>query len=164
MEHAQIMFQKAIEVALGVGALNIAGLAALTLIEEVSELSPATLHAAYQQAWEWLANSDSQDVLRRLNHAAGKVVSSMQTNLSAEDATEILLIKPSDLQESILNYESTMIKQALAQANGSVTHAASLLGMSYQTLCYIIEARHKDLLKERSPVRRRTRRDSRGED
>ena len=57
-------------------------------------------------------------------------------------------------------YEGALIKQALAQANGRVTHAASLLGMSYQALCYIIESRHKDLLKERSPVvRRRTRKE-----
>lgn len=51
--------------------------------------------------------------------------------------------------------EKALIKQALTQANGRVTHAASLLSMSYQALAYIIESRHKDLLKERSPVHRR---------
>lgn len=49
-ERAQFIFQSAIEVAHKVDALNKAGLAALTMIEEVSDLSPATLHAAYQQA------------------------------------------------------------------------------------------------------------------
>jgi hypothetical protein len=43
--------------------------------------------------------------------------------------------------------------------SGSVTRAAALLGMSYQGLAYVIESRHKDLLKERSPIRRRSRRD-----
>ncbi|MEP6912128.1 MAG: helix-turn-helix domain-containing protein [bacterium] len=158
-ERAQFVFQRAIEVALRVDALNSAGLAALTLIEEVDQLSPATLQAAYQQAREWLAGSQSQDVLLRLNDAAGKLATSLRGELSTEEATEILLIQPCDLQDRILKYERTMIKQALAEANGRVTHAASLLGLSYQGLCYIIETRHKDLLKERSPVRRRSRKD-----
>lgn len=162
-ERAQFIFQRAIGVALQVDALNIAGLAALTLIEEVGELSPATLHAAYQQAREWLVGSQDQDVLLRLNDAAGKLATILRGELSTEEATEILLTKACDLQDRMLKYERTLIRQALAQANGRVTHAASLLGMSYQGLSYIIETRHKDLLKERSPVRRRARRASRGE-
>ena len=31
--------------------------------------------------------------------------------------------------------------------------------MSYQALAYVIQSRHKDLLKERSPVRRRSRKE-----
>ena len=156
-ERAQLIFQRAIEIALQVDALNIAGLAALTLIEEVDQLSPATLQAAYQQARDWLSTSQSREVKLRLGDAAGRVTASVPGELSAEEATEILLTKPRDFQERMLKYEGALIKQALAQANGRVTHAASLLGMSYQALCYIIEARHEDLLKERSPVRRRAR-------
>lgn len=156
-EHAQVIFQKAVEVGLRVGALNTAGLAALTLIEEVDQLSPAILHAAYQQAREWLANSESKDVLRRLNDAAGKLATSLRGELSADEANEILLTKPCDLQDGILNYERRMIRQALAQANGRITHAADLLGLTYQGLSYMIQTRHKDLLKERSPIRPRSR-------
>jgi molybdenum-dependent DNA-binding transcriptional regulator ModE len=58
-----------------------------------------------------------------------------------------------------LKFEGGLIRQALAQANGSVTRAASLLSMSYQALAYVIQSRHKDLLKERSPVRRRSRKE-----
>ena len=154
-ERAQFIFQKAIEAAYKVNALNKAGLAALTLIEEISELSPTTLQAAYQQAREWLADSQSQGVLLRLNEAAGKFVSSVQSELSTEDATEILLTQKFNLQKKLLEYECLMIKQALAQSNGSVTHAASLLGLSHQGLAYIIESRHPRLLKERTPIRRR---------
>lgn len=156
-ERSQLIFQRAIDIALRVDALNIAGLATLSMIEEVDHLSLATLKAAYQQAREWLSTSQSQEVKLRLADAAGKVTASVPGELSSEEATEILLTKPSDLQERMLKYEGALIKQALAQANGRVTHAASLLGMSYQALCYIIESRHKDLLKERSPVRRRAR-------
>ena len=160
-DNARFVLQRAIEVACQFDEYNQAGLAALTLIEELDQLSAATLHAAYQQAREWLAGSQSQEVLLRLNEAAGKVTASARGELSADDATEILLTKPCDLQNRILKYEKTLIKQALAQSNGRVTHAASLLNMSYQALSYIIESRHKDLLKERSPVHRRRPRTSR---
>jgi tetratricopeptide (TPR) repeat protein len=154
-ERAQFVFQKAIEVALQVDARSKAGLAALTLIEEVSELSPPVLQAAYERAREWLADSQSRGVLSRLNAAAGKFVSSVRADLSAEDATEILLSQPCDLQDKMLNYERSMIKKALDQSNGRVTYAASLLGLSHQGLAYIIQSRHPDLIKARSPIRRR---------
>ena len=154
---AQFILQQAYEIATQVGALDKAGLAALTLIEEVENLSPTTLQAAYDRAHEWLSKSGKKEILTRLNEAAGKLASSVRGELSAEKATEILLTKPGCLQERVLDVEREMIKQALAQANGSVTHAASSLGLSYQALAYIITARHKDLLKERSPVRRRRR-------
>lgn len=154
-DRAQLIFQRAIEVSLEVDALNKAGLAALTLIEEIDQLSPATLQSAYQQARAWLADSQNQAVKLRLADAAGKVTASLRGELSSEEATEILLTKPCDLQTKILKYEKTLIKQALTQANGRVTHAAALLSMSYQALSYIIDSRHKDLLKERSPVHRR---------
>jgi tetratricopeptide (TPR) repeat protein len=151
---AKYILQSAIETALQVDAGIKAGLAALTLIEEVSDLSPATLQAAYERAREWLADSQSQEILSRLNAAAGKFVSSVRA-LSAEDATEILLSQNCDLQQRLLETERETIRQALAQANGGVTRAARLLGMTYQGLAYVIQSRHKDLLKERSPIRRR---------
>ncbi len=154
LERAELVFQRAIETALRVDAHSKAGVAALTLIEEVSELPPATLQAAYERAREWLSDSQSQEILSRLNTAAGKFVSSVR--LSAEDATEILLTKGVDFQTGILDAERDMIRKALAQANGSVTHAAILLGLSYQALAYIIESRHRELLKDRTPIRRRT--------
>jgi tetratricopeptide (TPR) repeat protein len=153
-ERAHFIFQQAIQTAVQVNALNMAGLAALTLIEEL-ELDPLTLQAAYQQAREWLADSKSQDVLRRLSDAAGKLVGSLHGKLETNKANEIIFSKPFDLQDIMLKYEGALIKKALMQANGSVTHAARLLGTSYQALCYIIENRHPDLLKERTPIKRR---------
>jgi len=160
-ERAQFILQRAYEMAVQIGVLDRAGLAALTLIEEVKDLPPSTMQAAYDRAHEWLSKSGNKETLFRLNQAAGKLASSVRGELSAEKATEILLSKPGFLQDRVLNVEREMITQALAQANGSVTHAASSLGLSYQALAYIITARHKDLLKERSPVRRRRARASR---
>ena len=159
LERAQFTFQRAIEVAHQVGALNKAGLAALTMIEELPDLSPEILRSAYDRASEWLARSQSQDISQRLNSVARKVVMSVGGEVKAEQATEVLLNKPCDLQREVLKYEGGLIKQALSKVNGSVTRAAEMLNLSYQGLAYIIGTRHKDLLKERSPIRRRSRRD-----
>lgn len=53
--------------------------------------------------------------------------------------------------------EHDQIKLALEQANGSVTHAARYLGISYPSLNYMLRTRHKDLLQYRTPVYRRPR-------
>lgn len=53
--------------------------------------------------------------------------------------------------------EHDAIKAALEQAQGSVVHAARSLGISFQALTYMLETRHKDLLKYRTPARRRSR-------
>jgi tetratricopeptide (TPR) repeat protein len=152
---AHFIFRQAIESAHQVNALNIAGLAALTLIEEIQELSPEVLQAAYRQAREWLANSQSPDIKLRLADVAGLVVASIHTELSTDEATEILLSEPGGLRAQLEKHERVVIKRALAEVNGRVTHAASLLDMRYQSLAYIIERRHPDLLKKRTPIRRR---------
>ena len=154
---AQFIFRQAIESAHQVNAMNIAGLASLALMEEVQDLSRATLHAAYRQAREWLANSQSPDIKIRLADVAGRVVDSIPTELSTEEATEILLTEPGGLRAQLEKHEGVVIKRALAQVDGRVTHAASLLDINYQSLTYIIERRHPDLLKERTPIRRRPR-------
>lgn len=162
---AQFIFQKAIEVAHQVGALNKAGLAALTMIEELDDLSADTMYVAYDRASEWLAKSQSQDILLRLNAAGRRVVAKSRAQLSAEEAApedpiEALFNKPVDLQGEVMKFEGRVIQRALAKANGSLTRAAASLSMSYQALAYILESRQKELLKERTPIRRRSRRET----
>jgi len=152
---AHFIFRQAIEAAHQVNALNIAGLAALTLLEEIPDLSPEILQAAYRQAREWLANSQSPDIKLRLADVAARVVASIQTELSTDEATEILLSEPGGLRAQLEKHERVVIKRALDEVDGRVTHAASLLDMRYQSLAYIIERRHPDLLKKRTPIRRR---------
>lgn len=163
-ESAQFIFQKAIEVAHQVGALNKAGLAALTMLEELDDLSVETLYVAYDRASDWLSKSQSQDILLRVNAAARKVIIKSRSELggeeaAAEDPIEALFNKPVDLQSEVLKFEGRVIQRALGKANGSLTRAAASLSMSYQALAYILESRQKDLLKERTPIRRRSRRD-----
>jgi tetratricopeptide (TPR) repeat protein len=162
VEHSQFTFQKAIEVAHQVSALNKAGLAALTMIEELDSLPAETLYAAYDRASDWLATSQSPDLLLRLNAIGRRVVAVLRQEpvtekVSVADTIEALLNKPCDLPREVLKFEGSVIRQALAKANGSLTRAAALLSMSYQALAYILDSRHRELLKERSPIRRRSR-------
>jgi transcriptional regulator with PAS, ATPase and Fis domain len=59
------------------------------------------------------------------------------------------------LGEILRRYEKDVIKQALVKAEGSVTRAARLLGVSHQRLIYIINGRHRELLYVRTPATRR---------
>jgi DNA-binding NtrC family response regulator len=128
------------------------------LIEELDDLSPQTLALACERANEWLADSQSPELLRRMNAAAIKVLAKVQAGLMPE-AAEGLANKSLDFDQELLRYEGELIKRALTQGDGSLTRAAANLRMSYQKLSYILETRHKDLLKERSPIRRRGRKD-----
>ena len=49
--------------------------------------------------------------------------------------------------------EHDFIKRALDVHEGSITNAAQSLGMSHQTLNYMLHTRHKDLLEKRRPTR-----------
>lgn len=67
------------------------------------------------------------------------------------------LVSGGKLSEVVRALEQDLIKRALDAANGSITDAALSLGMSHQALNYMLETRHKDLLKKRTPIRRRPR-------
>jgi tetratricopeptide (TPR) repeat protein len=155
-EQAQFAFQKAIEVALEVDALDRAGLAALTLVEEIDELAPELLDQACDRASEWLAKSESPELLLRVIAASKKARAGIRGDLIVADEVGAPLIDPTrDLHKEVAEYEGLLIKQALVKTNGRLTRAASLLTLSYQGLAYIIGSRHRDLLKERTPIRRR---------
>lgn len=155
-EQAQFTLQRAVNTAHQVGALNKAGMAALTLIEEIEGLAPDVLELAYDRASEWLATSQSQEVLQRVIAVSKKIRVNPNAEMHSEDAAESLLNIKCDLTQEKLKHERELIRQALAKVDGRLTRAASLLGMTYQGLAYIIEKRHPDLLKERSPIRRRS--------
>lgn len=156
-EQAQFTFQRAVEVARQVGALNKAGLAALTMIEELDDLPRTTLQCSFERAGEWLANAQSKELVARFTAAANKVYVALNGEVTPEEATEALLNKPFDFHEEVLKLENGLIRHTLAKVNGSLTRAAAQMGMTYQGLAYIIQARHPKLLKERSPIRRRSR-------
>jgi len=153
---AQFIFRKAIEIAHNAGSLNRAGLASLTMIEEIDALPRELQSVAFAKAKEWLASSDRPDIKPRLNAVRKKLGPPLQSDQS-EDVLEVLFNKRYDLKAEVLRVEHDLISQTLTNVNGKVTDAAEFLGIGYQTLAFIIETKHPDLLKQRTPGRRRPR-------
>lgn len=153
-DQSQFTFQRAIELAHDAGVLSTAGIAAITMIEEIDDLSAETLSHAYEQAGEWLSTCQSQDLWHRFKIAGKKVVRGLRSE--SEDAGN-LFNEPCHMETKVLEFEKRLISQALATANGRITHAAKWLDINRQKLAYIIDTRHPDLLKQRTPVHRRSR-------
>jgi tetratricopeptide (TPR) repeat protein len=144
-ERARFTLFRAAEVAHVSGALNAAGLAALSIIEELSEyLTANEMQAVYQRAYNWLAAAQDSQTLHRLLEAASRVLSAGTQESTKPEAGK--------LRDTVHKYEKEIIRQALRNTKGSVTRAARLLGVTYQSLIYLLENRHRDLLIERRPA------------
>jgi tetratricopeptide (TPR) repeat protein len=151
-DHARLTLYRAVEVAHQSGALNDAGLAGLTLLEELSEhLTVDEIQTIYKRAYDCLSSSQHEETLRRLLCVSSRVMSLGQENTPPELETK------GTLRQVMRSYEGKLIKQALQRAGGTVTQAARLLGVSHQTLNYLLNHRHRNLLTERTPVIRRRR-------
>ena len=121
----------------------------LTMIEELKAFLPDNeIKDLYTKADQRLGKDLSRETLQRLRACARVLTSS---NQSATVARHGKLRIP--FAEEVRKCESALIKQALEEANGSVTRAARILGLTHQGLCYIINHRHKSLLAARAPIR-----------
>lgn len=156
-DKAEFSLREAIEVAHQIDVLSKAGIASLTLIEEIDHLAPDALAHAYQQAGEWLSNCQSEALLLRFKAAGTKLALELLREKETTDTTKTLFNMPRDLTNEVLKFERDLISQALAKVDGRIVYAAKLLGISYQRLAHRIRSRHPELVKERSPVRRRPR-------
>lgn len=138
-------FRRAIEVAENAGALESAGLAALSMIEEHGLRFPDyELYQLYRRADKFLKNTQDAEDIARLRSCARFVMKRLVgKNLKDEDFY---------LPDVMLAYEARFVQQALEEERGSVTKAAKRLGLSHQRFIYILEARHKELLKKRKPA------------
>ena len=96
----------------------------------------------------------SQDSFNRASDVALTAFQELGERLAVKDA---ITTSGRPLNEEIFLLEHQLIKYALEDAQGRVTFAARTLGMSYQRLTHKLRTKHKDLLKDRSPLRRRTR-------
>lgn len=93
-----------------------------------------------------------------LNHAAQAALTLVQEigeRLAVSE--ERTLVSGRTRSDEMQSLEHDLIKYALEAAQGRITRAAGILGMSYQTFSYRLENRHKDLLSLRTPVRSRRR-------
>ncbi len=146
-ERSIAVLHHAADVAEGVGALTIAGLAALTLIEEHGAgrlLTQAEVYKAYTRADRLLKDSQDAEDTARLR-ACARVVMRRLAGVQLHD-------KNFSLYGAVQELEAQIIEQALEETGGSVTKAAKLLGLKHQTLGSILNQRHKRLLKKRKPL------------
>lgn len=94
----------------------------------------------------------SQDSLNRAADIALTAFQELGERLAVRSA---ITTSGRPLNEEIFLLEHELIKHALENAQGKVTFAARTLGMSYQRLTHKLQTKHKDLLKDRSPLRPR---------
>ena len=179
-DRAAGQFQRAMEVAQQAGALEMGGIAALTMLEELSASLPLTaMRESYQSAEALLTQTKDAGIDHRLAQCARTILRAEQergalTKQSmfgpeAGNQNSVLVEKVEPhastaepwpgcaLETEVLNYEGLLIKRALEAANGSVTRAARMLGITHQGLAFILNGRHKTLLNVRTPVKHRRR-------
>jgi tetratricopeptide (TPR) repeat protein len=145
-EHSLLTFHRAINLAENAGALTSAGLAAVSLIEEygANRLSEYQLYQTYRRADKLLATTQDIEDITRLR-ACAHIVMKKLLGRSLDD-------KDFYLPDVIQAYEARFVEQALEKENGSVTRAARRLGLSHQRFIYILGAKHRELLKKRTPA------------
>ena len=149
---ARLTLQRAVEVAQNAGDLEAAGLAALTVIEELGEHLPADdLSATYDRAGELLARSGNQEHKDRLLAASRRVL--CLAGLLPTPPTW----KGFNFYDAVRRYEARIIERALREAGGVVSRAAELLGIGRQSLDSMLKGRgrHRALAQLRAPVEHR---------
>ncbi|HEX8475171.1 MAG TPA: response regulator [Pyrinomonadaceae bacterium] len=180
-KEALLILKRAIEVAEHVGALEAAGQAALTMIEELGvHLAPGELYQAYERAEVCLEKTQDASLLTRLRLCRRRVMqilvarlervkgeSVAETVAGGESGRSVEEVEGArgceaggawswddfSLREEVQRYEARVIERALKDANGVVSRAARLLGFKHHhSLIAILQGRHRELLHARSPV------------
>ena len=157
---AQATLDQAVEIAQNAGNPDRGGIAAVTVIEELSFcLSADALQNYYRTAETLLSKSQDLSLKTRLGECARRVllIALENPNEATPAATGVALTPGFSLDTEVLRYEGSLIRRALEESGGSVTRAARLLGVTHQGLAFILNGRHSDLLSIRSPVKRRRR-------
>jgi CheY-like chemotaxis protein/tetratricopeptide (TPR) repeat protein len=146
-----VALQRAVEVAQVAGDLEDAGLAELSIIEELGpHLTLDEISVTYDRALDLLSGSRNPATKERLLNCAQRVL-----YLSG-----IIPTPPSwenfHLKDALRRYEARIIERALKDAGRSVTRAARILGFrNHTSLIKKLNTWHEDLLSERAPIRQR---------
>ncbi|MFL6335191.1 MAG: tetratricopeptide repeat protein [Pyrinomonadaceae bacterium] len=157
-DEARQSFARAGEVAEAAGDRVGAGLAALTLAEELgAHLNHAELSDAFARAQEPLSGTRNPETLMRLTACARRALESSMASQApagrAKGDTPEERWEGFCLKSEVLRYEAELISRALRDADGVVSRAAKLLGFKHhQTFVALLNNRHKGLLGERRPV------------
>jgi tetratricopeptide (TPR) repeat protein len=133
---ARLTLQRAIEVAQNAGDTEAAGLAALTILEELGKHLPSDdLTATYDRAADFLTRSGNQEHKDRLLNASRRVL--LLIGVLPTPPTW----KGFNFYDAVRRYEARIIERALREAGGVVTRAAALLGIGRQSLESMLRGR-----------------------
>jgi CheY-like chemotaxis protein len=149
--------RRAADLAEQAGAVEDAGCALLSLIEEHGErINAHDLLETYERANNLLKETQDAETIKRLRACSMRIVSARRASLSSRRACDIVDFWANfNLNERVHAYEARYVRRALIDARGSVTRAARLLGLHHHaTLAAMldeVEGRHKDLASLRTP-------------
>ena len=155
---ARTLFDRAFDIAVMAGDHECAGLAKLSIIEEMGGKTPAKdLMTIYRSALNCLQNSQSPCAVKRLM-ACGEMIFQMLDRLDYEELEFNEPWEGFSFKRHVKASESRVIERALRDAEGSVTKAAKFLGFKHhQSLISLLNTRHRDLVDKRSAARKRRR-------
>jgi CheY-like chemotaxis protein/Flp pilus assembly protein TadD len=155
-EQARSALERAIDVAEQAGDVEGAGNTALAMIEELgSYLSNDYLSATVTRAKILLEKTRGMASVWRLTNCACRVLSLIRASGWYPASVDWASFS---VKDEVLRYEAHLLKLALKDSDRRVTRAARLLGFTgHQSLQFILNSRHKNLLSERTPIRPRKR-------
>lgn len=148
--------RRAAELAEEAGAVEDAGRALLSLIEEhASRLNEHELLESYERAHNLLKETQDTETISRLRACAIRIVSDRRASLSQRRVRSLVDFWANfNLNERVHTFEARYVRRALIDGEGSVTRAARLLGLHHHgTLAAMLDegGRHKDLAYLRTP-------------
>jgi tetratricopeptide (TPR) repeat protein len=151
-EAAREAFLQATESLKVAGDVSGAGNIYLVMIEELqSRLAPGEALQLLIEADDRLCGELDRETIARLRRCTRIAFNSAREQKAGIDG---FLIGGS-LEEETSHFEAQLIKRALDQANGSITRAARLLGITHQGLAWSLKNKHQHLLRLRTPIRTR---------
>ncbi|MFN2491301.1 MAG: helix-turn-helix domain-containing protein [Pyrinomonadaceae bacterium] len=151
---ARASFERAIAASDTSGDKRSSARAYLVMIEELKTSFPGGEAAKlYLEADQRVGKNPDKDMLERLRRCA--IIALDNSTDTVGSLTETGSV--TNLEQQLLQYEAQLIKKALDEAQGSITRAARILGLTHQGLAYIISTRHEKLMWMRRPVRTRRR-------
>jgi CheY-like chemotaxis protein/tetratricopeptide (TPR) repeat protein len=157
---AGLLLQRAITVAETVGDREGSGRAHLTIVEELEAQTPLRqLAEVYGSAAELLDHSQDPATSKRLIAGARRIIEALLNEEQHESRDlEGRSWDGFSMRHEIEKIEKALIQRALRDAGGSVTKASQLLGFHHhQSLISLLNSRHREMLPQRSIVRRRHR-------
>jgi tetratricopeptide (TPR) repeat protein len=146
---ARTTLERAIQIGEQAGDFENAGIAALTMIEELGgELSSAEICLTIDHTRTLLQTTQDLSTLRRLTRVIFEALFLVHVLPAPPDWTKF------NFREAVKQFEKHLITLSLKEADGSVSRAARLLGFRHhQSLIALLSTRHKDLANLRSKPR-----------